>query len=70
MESFASAKTAGFFGFGGECRNDRGGRNWATRRRSSKIIYFEIVDERAACEYWSLKPLLRSDRKIVAIAGR
>jgi integrase len=30
--------------------------------------YFEIVDEQAAREYWSIKPLLQHDRKIVAIA--
>jgi hypothetical protein len=34
-----------------------------------KDHYFEIVDERAAKEYWSLKPLARDDRKIVAIAS-
>jgi integrase len=33
-----------------------------------KDHYFEIVDERAAKEYWSIKPLPHSDRKIVAIA--
>jgi integrase len=40
---------------------------------SPKVVhdhYFEIVDERAAREYWSIKPLRQSDRKIVAIAGR
>ena len=40
---------------------------------SPKVVhdhYFEIVDERAAREYWSIKPLPQSDRKIVAIAGR
>jgi hypothetical protein len=30
--------------------------------------YFEIVDARAAREYWSIKPLPASDRKIVNIA--
>jgi hypothetical protein len=37
---------------------------------SPKVVkdhYFEIVDERAAHEYWSIKPP-RADRKIVAIA--
>ena len=37
---------------------------------SPKVVkdhYFEIVDERAANEYWSIKPP-RADRKIVAIA--
>jgi len=29
--------------------------------------YFEIVEERAAREYWSIKPIPRHDRKIVAI---
>ena len=29
--------------------------------------YFEIVDARAAREYWSIKPLPRTDRKIVAM---
>jgi integrase len=29
--------------------------------------YFEIVDARAAREYWSIKPLRRGDRKIVAM---
>ena len=33
-----------------------------------KDHYFEIVDERAAREYWSIKPLPKGDRKIVAIA--
>jgi integrase len=38
---------------------------------SPKVVkdhYFEIVDERAAREYWSIKPLPGDDRKIVAIA--
>jgi integrase len=38
---------------------------------SPKVVkdhYFEIVDERAARDYWSLKPLPKNDRKIVAIA--
>ena len=30
--------------------------------------YFEIVDEKAAREYWSIRPIPRSDRKIIAIA--
>jgi integrase len=37
---------------------------------SPKVVkdhYFEIVDELAAREYWSIKPLPRDDRKIVAI---
>jgi integrase len=33
-----------------------------------KDHYFEIVDERAAREYWSIKPPSKGDRKIVAIA--
>jgi integrase len=33
-----------------------------------KDHYFEIVDERAAKAYWSIKPLPKDDRKIVAIA--
>jgi integrase len=33
-----------------------------------KDHYFEIVDERAAREYWNIKPLPIDDRKIVAIA--
>jgi hypothetical protein len=36
---------------------------------SPKVVkdhYFEIVDERAAREYWSIKPLPKHDRKIVA----
>jgi integrase len=33
-----------------------------------KDHYFEIVDERAAKEYWSIKPLPKGNRKIVAIA--
>jgi integrase len=33
-----------------------------------KDHYFEIVDERAAKEYWSIKPLPRDDRKVIAIA--
>jgi integrase len=39
---------------------------------SPKVVkdhYFEIVDERAAREYWDLKPLPRTDQKIVTIAG-
>jgi integrase len=39
---------------------------------SPKVVkdhYFEIVDERAAREYWSIKPLPKHDRKIVAMAG-
>jgi integrase len=39
---------------------------------SPKVVkdhYFEIVDERAAGEYWSIKPLPRDDRKIVAMLG-
>ena len=39
---------------------------------SPKVVkdhYFEIVDERAAKAYWSIKPLPLSDRKIVAIAS-
>jgi integrase len=38
---------------------------------SPKVVkdhYFEIVDERAAREYWSIKPLPKHDRKIVALA--
>lgn len=38
---------------------------------SPKVVkdhYFEIVDERAAREYWSIQPLPQTDRKIVAIA--
>jgi integrase len=38
---------------------------------SPKVVkdhYFEIVDERAAKAYWSLKPLPQPERKIVAIA--
>jgi integrase len=33
-----------------------------------KDHYYEIVDEKAAREYWSIKPLRKGDRKIVAIA--
>ena len=39
---------------------------------SPKVVkdhYFEIVDERQAKEYWSIKPLPTDDRKIVAIAS-
>jgi integrase len=38
---------------------------------SPKVVkdhYFEVVDERTAREFWSIKPLPKSDRKIVAIA--
>jgi hypothetical protein len=38
---------------------------------SPKVVkdhYYEIVDERAAKAYWSIKPLSPSGRKIVAIA--
>jgi integrase len=37
---------------------------------SPKVVkdhYFEIVDERAAREYWNIKPLPKHDRKIVAL---
>ena len=37
---------------------------------SPKVVkdhYFEIVDQRAAREYWSIKPLPKHDRKIVAL---
>jgi integrase len=40
---------------------------------SPKVVkdhYFEIVDERAAREYWSIKPLPRDDRKIVSLVTR
>ena len=30
--------------------------------------YHEIVDAEAAREYWSIKPVPRTDRKIVAVA--
>ena len=33
-----------------------------------KDHYFEIVDEKAARDYWSIKPIARSDSKIIAIA--
>jgi integrase len=33
-----------------------------------KDHYFEIVDERAAREYWSIRPLPKDDRKVIAIA--
>jgi integrase len=33
-----------------------------------KDHYFEIVDEKAARDYWSIKPLPKGDRKILAIA--
>jgi hypothetical protein len=39
---------------------------------SPKVVkdhYFEIVDERAANEYWDIKPLRKGDRKIIAIVG-
>ena len=39
---------------------------------SPKVVkdhYFEIVDERATREYWSIKPLPTGDGKIVAIAS-
>ncbi len=38
---------------------------------SPKVVkdhYFEIVDEHAAHEFWNIKPLPQTDRKIVAIA--
>ena len=37
---------------------------------SAKIVmkhYFDIVEARAAKEYWNIKPVACSDRKIVAI---
>ena len=36
----------------------------------AKDHYFEIVDEKAAHDYWSIKPIPLDDGKIVAIAGR
>jgi hypothetical protein len=33
-----------------------------------KDHYFEIVDDRAAREFWNIRPLPEDDRKIVAIA--
>ena len=30
--------------------------------------YFDIVEARAAKEYWNIRPIPRSDRKIVALA--
>jgi integrase len=33
-----------------------------------KDHYFEIVDERAARDYWDIRPIAKDDRKIVAIA--
>jgi integrase len=39
---------------------------------SPKIVkdhYFEIVDERAAQQYWNTRPLPKGDRKIVALAS-
>jgi hypothetical protein len=38
------------------------------RQTVVKDHYFEIVDERAAGECWSIKPLPKSDRKIVAMS--
>ena len=38
---------------------------------SPKVVkdhYFEIVDDRAAREYWSLKPLPEGERKIVSMS--
>jgi len=38
---------------------------------SPKVVkdhYFEIVDERAAREYWSIKPVARDDRKIITMS--
>ncbi len=38
---------------------------------SAKIVmdhYHEIVDAKTAREYWSIKPIPRTDRKIVAMA--
>jgi hypothetical protein len=40
-------------------------------KRSTLVVkdhYFEIVDEKATREYWSIKPLPQTERKIVAIA--
>ncbi len=39
---------------------------------SPKVVkdhYFEIVDERAAHDYWNIRPAPRSDEKIIALAG-
>jgi integrase len=33
-----------------------------------KDHYYEIVDERAAREYWKIKPIAKGDRKIITIA--
>ena len=46
---------------------DKSRSRWATARKVVKDHYFEIVDERAAKAYWSIKPLPKGDRKIVAI---
>jgi hypothetical protein len=38
---------------------------------SPKVVkdhYFEIVDDRAARDYWSIRPLPQTDRKIVRMA--
>ena len=38
---------------------------------SPKVVkdhYFEIVDECAARDYWSIRPLPRGDQKIVVLA--
>jgi hypothetical protein len=39
-------------------------------RNSAAIVmkhYFDIVEARAAKEYWSIRPVPRTDRKIVAL---
>jgi len=38
---------------------------------SPKVVkdhYFEIVEERAASEYWNIKPMPRGDGKIIAMS--
>ena len=52
-----------------QCKNE--GQVALEMGNSPKIVkdhYFEIVDEREAREYWSIKPLSKRDRKIVRIA--
>jgi len=51
--------------------NKERGRSSVGNGQLPKVVkdhYFEIVDEDEAKEYWSIKPLPKGDRKIVAIA--
>jgi len=58
-----AAEAAGWFLNAGQVALEMG--------NSAKIVmdhYHEVVDAKTAREYWSIKPIPRTDRKIVAMA--